>query len=127
MKAVFLEYAWNMGWCDPCAADPLSPKQLRELGAFWIDDASTNGDSNQVNRRRRRGGSLARNAYVTRLHVRYTGEKFPDDLRFQETGNTQNFQARYIPRHPYTGDAQCAEMKNYRRRVVERREKNVSP
>ena len=21
---VFLEYAWDMGWCDPCAADPLS-------------------------------------------------------------------------------------------------------
>ncbi len=123
MKAVFLEYAWNMGWCDPCAADPLSPKQLRELGAFWIDDPSTNNDSNQFNRRRRRGSSLARNAYVTRLHVRYTGEKFPDDLRFQETGNTQNFQARYVLRHPYTGDAQCSEMENYKRRVVERREK----
>ena len=123
MKAVFLEYAWNMGWCDPCAADPLSPKQLRELGAFWIDAPSANNDQNQFNRRRRRGGSLARNAYVTRLHVRYTGEKFPDDLRFQETGNTQNFQARYVLRHPYNGDAQCSEMENYKRRVVERREK----
>jgi hypothetical protein len=24
MRAVFVEYAWDMGWCDPCAADPLS-------------------------------------------------------------------------------------------------------
>ena len=24
MRTVFLEYAWDMGWCDPCAADPLS-------------------------------------------------------------------------------------------------------
>ena len=24
MRAVFLEYAWDMAWCDPCAADPLS-------------------------------------------------------------------------------------------------------
>ena len=23
-RAVFLEYAWDMAWCDPCAADPLS-------------------------------------------------------------------------------------------------------
>ena len=23
-KVVFTEYFWNMGWCDPCAADPLS-------------------------------------------------------------------------------------------------------
>jgi hypothetical protein len=23
-RAVFLEYAWDIGWCDPCAADPLS-------------------------------------------------------------------------------------------------------
>jgi hypothetical protein len=24
MSAVFLEYAWDMNWCDPCAAQPLS-------------------------------------------------------------------------------------------------------
>ena len=37
-RAVFLEYAWDMGWCDPCAADPLTPKELRQLGVFWLDD-----------------------------------------------------------------------------------------
>jgi hypothetical protein len=31
-RAVFLEYAWDMGWCDPCAADPLSPDELKSLG-----------------------------------------------------------------------------------------------
>ena len=36
MQAVFLEYAWDMSWCDPCAADPLSFEELRELGVFWI-------------------------------------------------------------------------------------------
>jgi hypothetical protein len=38
MRAVFVEYAWDMGWCDPCAADPLSNKELVELGARWIAD-----------------------------------------------------------------------------------------
>jgi hypothetical protein len=35
-EAVFLEYAWDMGWCDPCAADPLSTEELRGLGVWWI-------------------------------------------------------------------------------------------
>jgi hypothetical protein len=29
MRAVFVEYAWDMGWCDPCAANPLSADELR--------------------------------------------------------------------------------------------------
>ena len=28
MRAVFLEYAWDSAWCDPCAADPPSPEQI---------------------------------------------------------------------------------------------------
>src|SRR5262249_54646076 len=35
--AVFTEYAWDMRWCDPCAADPLSSDELRRLGVFWAD------------------------------------------------------------------------------------------
>ncbi|VAW07268.1 FIG00563137: hypothetical protein, partial [hydrothermal vent metagenome] len=35
-RAVFLEYAWDMNWCDPCAADPLSQSELRELGVYWV-------------------------------------------------------------------------------------------
>src|SRR5215510_6208043 len=38
-EAVFLEYAWDMGWCDPCAADPVSNEELRKLGVFWLDSA----------------------------------------------------------------------------------------
>ena len=36
MSAVFMEYAWDMGWCDPCAADPLSTDELRRLGVYWV-------------------------------------------------------------------------------------------
>ena len=41
MSTVFLEYAWDMAWCDPCAADPLSNDQLRGLGVFWLDGGAT--------------------------------------------------------------------------------------
>lgn len=30
---IVMEYAWDMQWCDPCAADPLSRDELQELGA----------------------------------------------------------------------------------------------
>ena len=28
MRTVFTEYVWNMGWCDPCAAPPLSRRGI---------------------------------------------------------------------------------------------------
>jgi hypothetical protein len=38
LSAVFIEYAWDMGWCDPCAVDPLSTDELRNLGVFWTGE-----------------------------------------------------------------------------------------
>ena len=110
MKTVFLEYAWDMSWCDPCAADPLSSEQLRSLGAFWVEPGAARGD--------------ARDAFVTRLHLRYTAETFPEDLRFQETGDRSNFQGRYVLRHPWTGKpSQCRAARNYFAELGERQEK----
>jgi len=96
-RGVFLEYAWDMAWCDPCAADPLSADELRKLGVFWVDDQQG----------RRIAPSPAQNVFVTRLHVRYDREHFPEDLVFQETGDRQNYQGRYVIRHPWTGEMRC--------------------
>ena len=40
---------------------------------------------------------------LTRLHVRYSAATFPEDLTFQQTQDQENFQARYVIRHPWTG------------------------
>ena len=114
MRSVFLEYAWDMSWCDPCAADPLSSSQLRELGVFWIGD----------NVAPRRGKAGAQNAFVTRLHVRYDGEHFPEDLVFQETSDRSNFQGRYVLRHPFTGEMTCG-ADGYRQQVSQRQEREA--
>jgi len=106
MRAVFVEYAWDMGWCDPCAADPMTNKELVELGVRWID-------SDEAVAFRTRGGGGA-NAYVTRLHVRYDAKSFPEDLVFLETKDRENFQGRYILRHPYRGAAACPAGEQYR-------------
>ncbi len=41
LRAVFTEHFWDMGWCDPCAADPLSPDELRQAGVFWVHPPSS--------------------------------------------------------------------------------------
>lgn len=107
MRAVFVEYAWDMGWCDPCAADPLSNKELVELGARWIGS-----DDDQPYRAR--PGSAGANAYVTRLHVRYDAKSFPEDLTFLETKDRSNFQGRYVLHHPWREAATCAAADQYR-------------
>lgn len=129
-KAVFMEYAWDMSWCDPCAADPLSPSELASLGVSWIKrpqriDGRT-GDPLPWWKFWRRGDSYidsspAVDAFVTRLHVRYDGTTFPEDLLFQETGDRQNWQGRYILRHEWRGDfAACEAKLEYANALVER-------
>jgi hypothetical protein len=114
-RAVFLEYAWDMAWCDPCAADPLTPGELKSLGVFWLDDR--NGMA-------KRGMPQAQNVFVTRLHVRYDAEHFPEDLMFQETGDRQNYQGRYVIRHPWKGEASC-DISAYEKAVRERQEREA--
>jgi len=115
-RAVFLEYAWDMAWCDPCAADPLSAQQLRQLGVFWVGD--------QVLATPGKAAPQAQNVFVTRLHVSYDREHFPADLKFQQTGDRQNFQGRYVVRHPWRGARTCA-AEQYYTATRERQEKEA--
>lgn len=113
-RGVFLEYAWDMTWCDPCAANPLSAEELKNLGVFWQE--RPNG--------KQRGGTMpqAQNVFLTRLHVRYDATHFPEDLMFQETSDRNNFQARYILRHAWTGTDECPAATAYRQQLRERYE-----
>ena len=113
-RAVFLEYAWDMAWCDPCAADPLSTQELRKLGVFWVGDQSG----------RRIAPMPAQDVFVTRLHMRYDSEHFPEDLVFQETGDRQNYQGRYVIRRPWKGEASC-DISQYQATVRERQEREA--
>ncbi len=116
-RAAFLEYAWDMAWCDPCAANPLTPEELRQAGVFWLNNPS------QPNRPQPRIAPPQpgpQNVFITRLHVRYTRDRFPEDLRFQSTGNRENFQGRYAIRRPYRGEMECDAADRYRQQVRDR-------
>ena len=119
-RVVFTEYFWDMAWCDPCAANPLSAQELRNAGVFW-----TGGDADENFRQmnspatnapaalqRKMAASMnggAQPVVLTRLHVRYTANTFPEDLMFTQTKDRQNWQTRYVVQNPYEGSvAQCS-------------------
>ena len=118
MRAVFLEYAWDMNWCDPCAADPLSFDELRGLGVFWMGEPTPAS-------MRPPNISGARDVFVTRMHIRYDAERFPEDLVLQETADRTNFQGRYVLRHPWTGNDECPATEEYRRELTQRHEQEA--
>ncbi|HEX5036919.1 MAG TPA: DUF2330 domain-containing protein [bacterium] len=124
MRVLFTEYAWDMNWCDPCAADPLSDDELKQLGVFWLGDTSAPGGATRVMPPSRPVGG-AKEVFVTRLHVRYDRDHFPEDLVFQETSDRENFQGRYVLRHAWTGGDKCEAAANYRRQLSDRHEKEA--
>jgi hypothetical protein len=125
MKTVMLEYAWDMAWCDPCAADPLPSEDLRKLGVWWLED-----NNNSKPRRGRPMNMIAPqpqavNAFVTRMHVRYDAKSFPEDLVLQVTEDRENFQGRYVMRHPWSEEADCEEATAYYKNLNKRFEKEA--
>jgi hypothetical protein len=116
MSTVFTEYAWDTGWCDPCAADPLTNEELRKLGVFWLDGGYGSSGAPQPARPP---------VYITRLHVRYDKAHFPEDLVFQETSDRTNFQGRYVLRHAWTGEDSCAGAAQYRSALPQRFEQEA--
>src|SRR5579864_618288 len=117
LSTVFTEYAWDTGWCDPCAANPLTNDELRHLGVFWLDGGSSGPGAARVPARQP--------VYITRLHVRYDKAHFPEDLVFQETSDRTNFQGRYVLRHPWTGEDSCAGAAQYRSGLPQRFEQEA--
>ncbi len=130
-RAVFLEYAWNMAWCDPCAAQPLTRSELRELGVMWLTGeppvvpvprpAAPPGGRPSARPSIIPPRPTPVDVFVTRLHLRYDANTFPDDLRLHQTGDKSNFQARYVLRHPWDGSDDCPEAKRYREEIVPQR------
>lgn len=120
-KAIaILEYAWdvspkNFVKCDPCVATAPSAQDLLQAGVWWINRDWNNYDDVFDD------DDYSDNVYFTRLHVRYNRQSFPQDLTFQVTPNTENFQARYIITHPATGDFNCDAGKKYLKELKQRR------
>jgi hypothetical protein len=107
-NTVFLEYAWNVTpsfngvKCDPCVGNPPMLNEFQEAGVTWLN-ANPNAS-----------------VFFTRMHVRYSRAEFPQDLMFQVTPNTENYQARYVITHPAT-DCNCSEGEKYLQKLETRK------
>ena len=120
-SVAMLEYAWDVSpknyvKCDPCVATAPSTQDLVQAGVWWI-----NRDWNDYNDVQY-DDDYSENVYFTRLHIRYNRRAFPQDLMFQVTPNTENFQARYVITHPASGDFNCEAGKKYLADLRQRRQ-----
>ena len=127
----FLEYAWDMGSCDPCSADPLTQEELKEAGVFWLNDNSLSKQTklNQPMQitpiRKFVPPAFNSNVFISRLHVRYTRDTFPEDLTFLQTANRELFQGRYVLQYPFEGELKCEAGKEYKRSLPKRFEQEA--
>ncbi len=125
-SVAFLEYAWNVTpinqmKCDPCVGNPPTEQDLVQSGVWWLGKKDWS-DYSDLDEEIDNG---SKNVHFTRLHFRYNRNSFPQDLMFQVTPNTQNFQARYIITHPATGEFTCNAGKKYLQELKQRRKKEL--
>ncbi|MBK7121914.1 MAG: DUF2330 domain-containing protein [Chitinophagaceae bacterium] len=126
-SVAFLEYSWNVTpvnpmKCDPCVGNPPTEQDLVQGGVWWLGNKDWT-DYSDVDNEEPDNGS--QNVHFTRLHFRYNRESFPQDLMFQVTPNTENYQARYIITHPASGDLNCDAGKKYLHALKQRRKKEL--
>jgi uncharacterized protein (TIGR03382 family) len=132
--AAVTEYAWAATTCDPCPTPPLDGTDFATLGGDVLPNADPQSPPAPVPGRpmgRRWRGSPAMGYTLTRLHLRYGKDGLPDDLVFtkaepiwggrevwkdgrlehgaQTNAGFNNFQGRYVIRHPWQGPVTCAE------------------
>jgi hypothetical protein len=127
-RTAVTEYSWPAGFCDPCPVPSagLDFGDLATLGA----DVMPKQDTGDTGPARGRGGFVGSSFVLTRIHVRYAKDSLGDDLVFSKAqpivggreylmnggeiekgarpDTTNNFQARYVNRHAWTGAIACA-------------------
>ena len=128
--AIVTEYSWGSSSCDPCPTPPLQNSEIATLGGDVLygqaAPVAIGSKSKSISK------MVGNNPMViTRLHARYDAKSLADDLVFRAapaiTGGREsdysgdggklgtgaypsgynNFQARYIMRHAWTGPIAC--------------------
>jgi len=133
-KAVVTEYSWQSSSCDPCPTPPLTDVEVAALGGdalLGMKAPPVEGQPSYDQPGAYYGGTT-QPVVITRLHARYDQATLGDDLVFRAAdsvvggrefltvaaGKTElekgakpspsnQFQARYAIRHPWTGPITC--------------------
>ncbi len=120
-EAIFLEYAWDVSStnyvkCDPCVSNPPDYQDLKDAGVWWVNSGNTGYYGS---------ADFNGNVFFTRMHVRYNRAHYAQDLAFQITPNSEQYQVRYVITHPAYGSFSCPEGRRYVREVAARREEEL--
>ncbi|HNP54138.1 MAG TPA: hypothetical protein PKK69_05960, partial [Ferruginibacter sp.] len=94
---------------------------LVQAGVWWLQQTNWNDYSNLDDP----GYDGQTNTFFTRLHIRYNRGSFPQDLAFQFTPNTTNYQSRYVITHPASGSFTCDAGKAYLVALKQRRKEEL--
>lgn len=118
MSNVYTEYAWSLNsYCDPCSAPKPDSAELYALGAAWqYPDLPVPSDPVHAPALE----PVPESGFITRLHVRYDREHFPEDLALQETADDSPYQVVFSIHHPSTGSTACAAGREYLRQLQRR-------
>jgi MYXO-CTERM domain-containing protein len=127
-KAVVTEYAWAANTCDPCPEPALTLAELVTLGADVLPSYAGKLGAQEISSDLE--WSVPSEFVLTRLHARYDRSSLGEDLVFEEApaiaggrefmsgtdrqlergaqpSSDNQFQARYIIRHAWTGKIDC--------------------
>jgi len=135
-RSVVTEYSWAANSCDPCPTPPLDESDLLTLGADVLSTPeaapaplTAPRSSGPPILRPTPVWTDTSGFVITRLHARYSKDALGDDLFFRtaapiaggreflqsggkleqgaQAADANNFQARYVIRHPWTGPVAC--------------------
>jgi hypothetical protein len=133
-RSVVTEYSWAANSCDPCPTPPLEESDLLTLGADVLSAPAVAPLTAPTPKgapilRPAPAWTDTSDFVITRLHARYSKDALGDDMFFRtaapiaggreflqsggkleqgaQAASTNNFQARYVVRHPWTGPIAC--------------------
>jgi len=87
IRAVFTEYAWDMNWCDPCAADPLSHEEPLSLGVLRLTETPPDFVPGRGPRPIMPPMGGGRDVFITRMNLLGDAQHLPEYEVLQETAD----------------------------------------
>jgi hypothetical protein len=125
-RVVFTEYFSDASTCKPCTTDPLTFSELRRAGVYWLDGYDVPQTAPALGRSTLSVQLNAPSAVMlTRLHVRFAPQTFPEDLVLRETVDRDSFQTRYFGHRMWARSFACPDDRYYLDNSVRREDGEI--
>lgn len=114
-----LEYAGDLGFCEPCVDEPPSVDTLRKLGVFWLKGISS--PKKDVRRVRPAIADASGAVFVARWRLAFDAKGLKADPKLVVTSDRNEFHPRLAADEAHPGGAStCEGATEYAQRVTDR-------